>query len=474
MVEHDDAMDRLRTSDPATGSHPDLHSLRDVVAQKAPASLGSDEVTRIHGDTLRGSRVRAPWIAAAAVVAIGLGAGGYALGLQQAETAPVADPVRVEPASPGLDLATEPLPRGGTALDGEESMSSEGGAADEDMAGEDMADEDYGMFYDPGPVRLLAGEDLPAGPGTGEVLATVSDQDPEEFATSLAEHLGMDAVPVPEAESWGYDATDLVDTQTGQVIHASIEGGPLNFHYESIFANEWCLEMFEGLTEEDMAVVQEDWARSYGPGMPLPDASSCRTPEGPAPSEEQAKAWAEKFFAGAGVDTSGFTVDVYAYDDSATVNIDYWPEGAQHGQLHLSAVVGPDGVSSAYGMVGELSSLGDYPVISAADAVDRYGTREWSMDYSVTIPEDSEPWLGNDMSMPSYELTEPTLLQPGDRIPLLLKDKTVTGAELVQGILYTPDNGELQVPVWKLLTDDGMHYAVLALADEALDLQSWE
>lgn len=469
MVDHDSAMDRLRTSDPATGSHPDLHSLRDLVAQKAPASLGSDEVTRIHDDPLRGSRARAPWVAAAAVAAIGLGAGGYALGMQQVETAPVADQTQVEPASPGLDLATEALPRGGMALDGEESMILEDGVTDEDMASED-----YGMFYDPGAVRLVAGEGLPAGPGTGEVLATVSDQDPEEFATSLAEHLGMDAVPAPEGESWGYDATDLVDAQTGQVIHASTDGGPLNFHYESIFASEWCLQMFEGLTEEDMAVVQEDWARSYGPGMPLPDASSCRTPEGPAPSEEQAKVWAEEFFAGAGVDTSGFTVEVYAPDDSTTVNLDYWPEGLQYGQLHLSAVIGPDGVTSAYGMVGELSSLGDYPVISAAEAVDRYGTREWSTDYSVSIPEDSEPWLGNGMSMPSYELTEPTVLQPGDRIPLLLKEKTVTGAELVQGTLYTPNSGELQVPAWKLLTEDGMYYAVLALADEALDLRSWE
>ena len=85
MVNHDDddALARLRASDPATGSHPDLRSLRHRIAQKAPASVGADTATRVHDDVFRGQGLRAPWIAAAAVAAFGFGAGGDAVGAPQ-------------------------------------------------------------------------------------------------------------------------------------------------------------------------------------------------------------------------------------------------------------------------------------------------------------------------------------------------------------------------------------------------------
>lgn len=467
MVEHDEAMDRLRTSDPATGSHPDLHAVRALIGQKAPASQGSDEVTRLREDPMRGPRTRVPWVAAAAVAAIGLGAGGYALGLQQAEPVPVAGPTEVEPAAPGLDLATTPLPQGG----GEPGVQSEGEAG---VSEQEMGSDATEMAYDPGPVRLIAGEGLPTGPGTGEVHALVSDQDPQEFADALAEHLGMEPGALPGGEAGNYYGHGVIDPGSGEVIQSGREGGALSFHYESIFTHEWCSSMFEGVTDEDLAVVREDWATSYGPDMPFPDASSCRTPTGPAPSEEQAKAVAQEFFGAAGVDISGFALEVYADEGSSSVNLSYWPEDMEHGQLNLSAVVGPEGVTSAYGTVGEFTSMGEYPVISATEAVERFGTREWSMDYGVSIAEAHQPVLEDGLSMPAHTVPEPVALQPGDKIPVLLKDKTVTGAELVQGTLYTQSAGTIGVPVWKLSTGDGMHYAVLALAEEAMDFQSWE
>lgn len=486
MTEHDDAMDRLRLSDPAKGSHPDLHSLRALVAQKAPASQGSDEVTRVHDDPLRAPRAIGPWIAAAAVAAIGMGGGGYALGAQQAEPAPQvavgpassgqenvgpaeqrdADgPVDVDPGEPGLAE--------GLGQDGEGGWAESAPMGGEEGMTEEYA-EDMGMAYDPGPVRLVAGEGLPTGPGTGEVRALTSDQDPQELVDRLVEALGMDPRPMPEDGEWNYYGHGAVDPVTGEVVQAGVESGPLSFHYESMFTGEWCTSMFEGLEEEDLVVIREDWARSYGPDMPLPGPESCRTPEGPAPSEEEAKAMAAEFFATAGIDTAGYTVEVYADDTQSSVNLEYWPEGMEYGQLNLSAVVGPEGVTSAYGNVGEFTSLGDYPVITAAEAVERFGTREWGMDHYVSIAEDYAPYLEGETSMPVYDVPEPVTLAPGDRIPVLMKDKTVTGAELVQGSLPTHTGGTIEVPVWKLLTADGMHYPVLALAEEALDYQSWE
>ena len=495
MAEHDEAMDRLRTSDPATGSHPDLHALRALVAQKAPASQCSDEVTRLHDDPLRGPRTMGPWIAAAAVAAIGLGGGGYALGAQQAEPLPVAGGTTVDPASSGdADADSGSGADGGTErmlLDSAPDSAQPGLAADSGMdggmgddamameGGDAMAMEGgAGMAYDLGPVRLTAGEGLPAGPGTGEVLALSSDKDPQELVDQLVAGLGMDASPMPEGDAWRSYASGAIDPVSGEVIQAGIEGGPLTFHYESVYTSEWCSTMFEGIEEEDLAIVREDWVMTYGPDMPLPDADSCRTPTGPAPSEEAAKAAGAGFFALLGIDTSGYTVEAWVDDYSSSVSIDYWPEGMEYGQLSLNVMVGPDGVTSAYGTIGELVSLGEYPVISASEAVERYGTREWGMDYHVSIPEDYQPYteeaMTDELSMPVEDYPEPVTLTPGDRIPLLLKDKTVTGAELVQGTLDTSAAGSVEVPVWKLLTDDGLYYSVLALADEALDFQSWE
>lgn len=497
MAEHDEAMDRLRTSDPATGSHPDLHALRALVAQKAPASQGSDEVTRLRDDPLRGPRTTAPWIVAAAVAAIGLG-GGYALGAHQAEPPVVAGGTSTDPASsgddaaPGDDRASDDANNAGGMdgdVGGDEAMTmSEDMAMDGDMSmgGGDAAEyRESGMAYDLGPVRLTAGEGLPTGPGTGEVQALRYDEDPEELVNRLAAGLGMNARPLPEEEGWFSSGHGVVDPTTGQVIQAYADSGALTFSYESVFASEWCASMFEGYSEEDLVVVREHWTRSYGPDMPLPDADSCQPLEGPAPSDDEARAAAEEFLALLEVDLSDYTVETYGAEmygdwEQPTVNIEYYRQDSHLYQVSFSVIIGPGGVvTNVHGGLGDMTSLGEYPVISAAEAVERYGERTWGLDWQVSIPEDYEPWPGmeDELSMPAYEdyeMPEPVTLSPGDPIPLLLKDKTVTSAELVQGTLWTQNGGVLEVPAWKLVTADGMYYSVLALADEALDFQSWE
>lgn len=497
MVEHDDeAIHRLRASDPATGEHPDLHRLRSLIAQKAPASLLSDRATAVDDELLRGPRLRAPWIAAAAVAALGLGGGGYALGAQQADTTlPLAEGTtrEVGPASQGEDpssgadasgaaseLAGEPA---GQAVDGPgddaDDLAMDGRT--EAAVGGDTASS--GPAWDPGPVRLTAGEGLPGSPGTAEVLVRQSDLTPEEFVAAYAAATGFEGEPLPESEYLfgpGYAGAGLIDVDDGLIITANADGGALHFSYEDIYSSGYCSQMYEGVPDEDLQMMREDWARSYGPDLPFPSTENCREITGERPSEEAAKAAASDFFAQVGVDVSGFTFSAWTddYQGSMTVSVDAQPEdmvGA--GDLMLSASVGPDGVVSAYGSVGELVSLGNYPVISAADAVERFGTREFGMEYGVSIAEDTtmmseEEWEA--FEMPEWTLPEPRPLQPGEPIPMLLKDKVVTGAELVRGTMWTQSAGSVEVPVWKLTTEDGMYYAVLALAQEAIEFQTWE
>lgn len=480
MIDHDDdALSRLRASDPATGSHPDLHRLRQLVAQKAPASQGSDHAARVDDDLLRGPRVRGPWIAAAAVAAVALSGGGYAIGAQQAgPAAPLmagegnsggtgSGVSSLEPAAPGLDL-------GASSMGGSDAAAREM-AADSATGGDASAS---GMAWDPGPVRLTAGEGLPAGPGTGEVRALVSDQEPQEFLDAWVERTGFTGRPMPEGgESWYGSGSGLIDADAGQVIMVSDDGGgPLSFNFEDVYGSEYCADMYTGISEEDMAVITEEWQRAYGDDMPFPDASNCKELTGEKPTEEEAEAQAREFLSEAGLDVSTYTFTSYTDQDMKTVMVDGYPEGMEYGMLNANVSVGPEGVISAYGTVGEMASLGEYPVISATEAVARYGTRLFSSDYGVSIPEDNMPLddtaLATSEPAFDYEYPQVDAPSPGERIPLLLKDKTVTDAELVQGSLWTQSTS-IQVPVWKLITSDGLYYTVLALSDEAIAYQGW-
>ena len=142
---------------------------------------------------------------------------------------------------------------------------------------------------------------------------------------------------------------------------------------------------------------------------------------------------------------------------------------------HISLTVGPEGVIAAYAGLGEMVPIGDYPVISPTEAVERYGEKEFSQEYGVQLPEDLEdtrpPGTGTTFVAP--DLPDAPEVEDGMSLPLLLKDKEVTGAELVRGTIYT-HSGNMEVPVWELSTDDGMTYPVMAVADESIDWIAWE
>lgn len=480
--DHDEALHRLRADDPATGSDPDLHRLRALLSHKAPASQGADAATRVDDDLLRGPRLRAPWIAAAAVAAVGLTGGGYALGLQQApEPAPAATggpALNLDPASPGLDLAGEAM--GGDAGVGVHTSGAMGTSGA--MA---VSSSDGGASWDIGTVRLSAGEGLPEGPGTGEVRALVSDRDPDELLGTLAAHLGMeDATPLPDGlEEYGISQSSLADPERGLVLFAGADTGPLSFSFQSTYADPYCAQMYEGMPEEDLAIVKEEWENTYGDEMPFPTPDLCRTAEGPLPDDATAKQVAAEFFEAAGIDLDGYEVQTYEMSmsddgDDPYRSVDYMHKTVTDGSLYLSAVVGPEGLVSANGMVGEFTSLGQYPVISATEAVARYATREFSSDYGVQLSEDMGFFEdGASATSIPQEWAEPEPLpqmQAGDKIPVYRKDKVVTGAELVQGSMWVQNGGSIEVPVWKLTTGDGNSYPVLALADEAFDFRSWD
>lgn len=477
MVDHDDeALARLRASDPATGSHPDLRTLRERIARKAPDSLGADRATAVPDEVWRGGRgANLPWVAATVALALGMGSGGYALGARGGED-PGVVAAREAAADPGADEALPGLSPGAQPLDdmvnpvpaseAEAGVATSGGTVE-------------GASYDPGPVRLVAGEGLPEERTTGEVRTLVSDLDEEKFLADWARSLGLDGAGVVEADDlWG-SGQGLYDPATGRMlsVHAA-EGGALNYSYEDSYRSPWCREMVPA-DEEGRAQMAEEWTAAMGPDVPMPDPANCREVTGETPTPEQAVAAARDFLADTGVVGEDWELVAPGWDDpgSGTVAVEGRPADSSFQELSVTATVGPEGVVSAWGVTGEPTSLGNYPVISPVEAVERHGRREFSVDYGVSIPEDlswADDGASTSMPYPEYEMPEPTRPEPGMKIPMLIKDKTVTDAELVRGTMWTQTGGSLEVPVWKLLTGDGMHYTVMAVADEAIDWQSWE
>lgn len=479
----DEALARLRASDPATGSHPDLYSLRRAIARKAPASQEhADSVTRVTDDPFRGPRLRAPWIAAAAVAAIGIGAGGYALGAQSTTPDPVARQGSTDLRPAGAEDDTDD---GAPEIGGDAGPEVAGEAGDQGgSASTSSGPGGVSSLWDPGPVRLVAGPGLPAEEGTGQVRALIGPEGDHDFLRAWAGRLGIegDLTEVSSSTFYGgtfFGGTALVDAENGTLLTITSEApSPLSLSYEDVFGSPECSSMFAGLDDASREQLEQEWETAVGEGVPLPDPSRCETLEGERPTEDEALAAAQEWVESTGLDFPDLELAVSPYQDptSPTVFVEGTPDGVLAGQVQVHVSVGPQGVYQGSGTYAELRSLGDYPTISAVEAVARYGQRPFAEDYGVQLPEDFSEGSFHDLQVPPVEphVPEPPEVTAGMKIPLLLKEKTVTGAELVQGFVWTQAGTSLEVPAWRLTTEDGMHYAVLAVADEAIDWVSWE
>lgn len=107
---------------------------------------------------------------------------------------------------------------------------------------------------------------------------------------------------------------------------------------------------------------------------------------------------------------------------------------------------------------GERESLGQYPVISAADAVERLADPRFRAGPMPQLDPRQVP-------------DDPPLLplEPGQELPWPVPEIRLVDAELVTAT-YQVAGERLLLPTWHLLDADGQIWPVLALAEDALDL----
>lgn len=486
--EDDEALARLRAADPASGAHPDLHRISQRLRGRTPLgadpqgysfSDSSDIAVHVHDPGVRTGR--GGLLVAAAVASLALGAGGYALGATTTDDPP---PSASDSSDSDKD-DTSPREFDGPASAGAESMSE----AETDGGGMGAADEAMGGNY-AGPVIPVAGEGLSTERTTGPVYGTAQSAEGSaaEVLGQYAEGLGIEGdVQDEQFSAWVVDAGD------GRHLNVYQQGGSTSVDYSDPAIDPWCGEM------------KEEWARSgvdggmgmLGPGGPSPDSITCAE-TGPAPDEATAIATVQDFLGDAGIDFSDYTFTVEpmfgypeaysgdsAYEtadgayatsapdesmmelpsDEPTVSVNVsdgsWPvEGYRSWHFSVTSA----GVAYGYFQLGDVVELGEYPVISPAEAVER-ATDVKFQQLGAYIPE---------LEYPGYmeEWVEPQPLPPisaGDPIPYPVSESAVTKVELHTGIISLWDGTEYMVPVYDLADGKGNRWQVLGLAEDALD-----
>lgn len=457
MNTEDEAFERLAAADPAAGTEPRPGALRakvDALADgptHAPPS-GSDEVAA------RRAR-RTPWLVAAGVAgAVALGGGGYALGVAGSDGA--------VPAASG-EVAGEALPpiTLGGGRDGAKPAEdgAAAGAADEqatagDSAASSSRDVSLPGWHDGRAVFSASGLSDEAG------TATAYSYDAREVATEagaarLAETLDVSGEPRWEWGAWNVGPRD----GGGPGIWLSVDGTAY-FSYNDPAADPWrCDGPVETLEREDT-----------GDEADVIEPAPCEQPGDPELSPQDAIDEVRDLMEQVGVDPSGFEFEVP--DDGGEgarwVSAQQVVEGQETG-ASWSATVGDQGIAWLDGFLAATVPLGDYPVVSPAEAVERLGDpRFGGSSWPVVYAAESQELL----EMRVEEETEPTAPpappSSGNDLPWPVSEVTITEARL--GLTQHHDAGGsvLLLPAYELSDAAGNTWSVLAVADEALDTTS--
>ena len=491
--DEDEALARLRAADPAAGAHPDLHKVSERLRGRTPVggnsggftfSDTSDTAVRVHDPDVRTGR--GGILVAASVAALALGAGGYALGTTTADNTPSAAPQDTSGVNSdsGVTDYFEPGAQHGSSS-----------AAEDSSAGK-MSEESMGGGY-AGPVIPVAGEGLSTERTTGTVYGPSTDgqwttEESQTLLQEYADQLGIGGTVQNLDEDEGY--AFVIDPVDGRSLNAYSYAYSSSLDYNNPAFDPWCEQM-----KTDMANSGDEYGWfAYGPGPGGPADLTC-TDLGPAPDDATAIAAAQEFLSQLGIDATGYSFKVqpsYAYSEMGMAETEMSNDGAfatsapDHPQGDIpemaivEVVISPTdsplagfrdwhvsttsaGISYASIQFGDYAELGDYPVISPAEAVERVNDVRFQQmgAYIPTLDYYDESGYYEEWVEP--EPLPP--VTPGDPIPYPLSESAVIDAELHTGMINLWDGTEFIVPVYDLSDGDGNHWQVMGLAEEALD-----
>jgi hypothetical protein len=291
----------------------------------------------------------------------------------------------------------------------------------------------------------------------------------------VGDALGASGKPRQEDGSWVVGPDD----GSGPVVHVYVDGSG-SFDFYDPAHDPWSCplpdEAEESKAEQGKAEpgTTDEGGTSSSEILPAPDCPTV-TPDA-APTTRDAVAALRDVMDRLGVDPAGFELEAgESYEGDPWRYVTAWQvvEGQRTG-LSWSASVSESGIANVYGFLAKTISLGQYPVVSEAEAVERLGDPRFGASGGlIAQAADARAAQEGDAAssdmMPAPDPTVPPTPTPGTRIAWPVTDVTITSGRLGVAQQYMPDGAVLLLPAYELRDTDGNVWPVLAVAEDVLD-----
>jgi hypothetical protein len=483
----DDVLARVRAADPAADVHADLPALRGAVAARAAVDAGATGAPGETGEPVPGApaasvteldaarearRTRRParWLQVAAAVAgvAVIGSGGYAVGRGDTPT-PAAAPISLDGASTGRAAQSPVAP-------GLEQMSAADSAQTKMIA----------PWF--GGRTVFTGAGLSTDAGSAQAWTF----DPASvFSQATAERLaGVLGVAGAAVEQWGGWAVGPQDG-TGPNLQLQPDGLASVSYYDPTRDPWACVrsapDTLDGTAPDAGSAEEPATGGLAGAAEPsvvdpgIVEPVPCLDDGAPPPSGDAASAQARDLLGSLGVDADGYELEV-ATDTGQPASTTVYAHqvlGGQRTGVTWSMTFVADGIQSLYGSLAPVVELGEYDVISPADAVARLMDVRFGASSGMVMPladgmmraatEDAdgatEELVAPDPAVP----TVPPVAEPGSPISWPVQEVTLVEARLGLAMITQADGSSVLVPSYELTDADGSTWSVVAVVEDQLD-----
>ncbi|MFC4556235.1 hypothetical protein [Georgenia faecalis] len=464
----EDAVARLRAADPGAGAQPDADRLaRRTAALRHGDADGPGAVPEGVDELAPRRRRRQPWAAVAAVAASALVVGGVGFGLGRTTTPAIE-----------ADGTTSEGMRGGAAEVPAIAAQEDGGARTEALSG--TADIAIAPGY--GGRTVFTARGLPDAPGSAPAWAFDATQGFDaETVARVAGVLGLEGEPVSEDGMWrvgpvdGSAASVTLSADGTLTVGFSDPAGypPVEADAATSAAAEPQArsEAGDAGEAEPAAPDHSSTVTPAGPGIaPVPESMPVE-PVDPGPVDpaaaEDAVGTLRAVLTELGLDDGAVeyeTQESWAGPAVVSVVARQVLGGSRTGLTWNADVTDGGTVLGFYGPAAPTVALGEYDVVSPAQAVERLtDPRFGAASSGIGIMAEPAP-------MPGWTWGDPPEAPPapGAVVPWRVTTVTITGAEL--GVVHhtTEGGASLLLPAYTLTSDDGGQWTVLALADHEL------